>query len=195
MISYNPVGQNSVVQIDPSVTDTQDSLVSDFKLEFPNLNQISGGEEITMAFKYWKQSPFKGVNQQALASNVISLSFFKDGQELEVKDLEEPVKIQYNVDLRKRATPSLVPICQFWDFDLEDWSTLGCYLTNSELNSNILTVYCECNHLTDFALGEVIEEEFNLSKAQSKSYQLGITFSPLCPLSSHGFDDRWKHLG
>jgi hypothetical protein len=40
-------------------------------------------------------------------------------------------------------------ICIYWDFELNEWSRIGCNLLSTEFNSE-MTV-CECNHLTNFA--------------------------------------------
>jgi len=49
-------------------------------------------------------------------------------------------------------------ICGFWNKSQGNWSDSGCSLRSSEsiLNDSIVRTSCECNHLTDFGLGDEI---------------------------------------
>jgi hypothetical protein len=84
----------------------------------------------------------------SLGSDVSSLSIrsSSSGSKLPVKGLPESEPIE--VDLSYDAVPGTQPMCVFYDYSSNSWSSEGCVLRQSTAGS----AKCACTHLTDFAV-------------------------------------------
>ena len=89
-------------------------------------------------------------------SKVISASLGK-GRHI---SLSEPVKITLK-HLRRENVSS--PVCVFWDYASQTWSSTGCSLVGTNLTHS----QCQCSHLTSFAL--IMEEGSSLTSTTSTS--------------------------
>ncbi|XP_072026183.1 uncharacterized protein [Amphiura filiformis] len=84
-----------------------------------------------------------------------------------ITNLQEPVEIAFKI--LRNSSDALNRSCVFWDFTadggLGDWSSEGCYLSNTtgETGEN---VECKCNHLTNFAVLMDIHGQSTLTKTQ-----------------------------
>lgn len=74
---------------------------------------------------------------------------------MKVENLKSPIKfelklgkkVEKNIDPRKAS-------CAFWDRKLGTWSDKNCRQISSKYDDKLqqFTIFCECNHLTDFGV-------------------------------------------
>eukprot|EP00466_Bigelowiella_natans_P018983 jgi/Bigna1/79709/fgenesh1_pg.64_\ len=130
----------------PDLTTTTSSSSSSSSTEDTIIN--------TLEFKPGYAAPYPG--NTANISGVLSLDIKKNGRILNVKDVAYfpmyfPQKL---TDLS--VDPNAVPICQFWNTTLGNWSSSG---LRPATDSSLGNVGCETTHLTSFSFR--IGFEFN----------------------------------
>ena len=119
---------------------------------------------------------------QVRAGPAVSFLLTQEGEELEVKGLEQPfqltVPLQDNGELRRSCVgqpdeSSLLERllsdgtscessleCRYWDEDRGEWSTEGCYTRVYNGTDGGSFVGCECTHLSDFVAVKVPTRAF-----------------------------------
>ncbi|GIY95463.1 adhesion G protein-coupled receptor L3 [Caerostris extrusa] len=108
----------------------------------------------------------KGNSSWRINSKVIAASVGKPG----MTKLSQPVVITFRHLEEENMTN---PICVFWDFDIREWSNVGCWVQSS----NTTHTSCACNHLTNFA---VMMEVTNVKEVQVPQVALHVTITVGC---------------
>ncbi|XP_035205749.1 adhesion G protein-coupled receptor L1-like, partial [Stegodyphus dumicola] len=83
----------------------------------------------------------KGNSSWRINSKVIAAVIGKE----EMIRLSQPVIITFRHLEEENMTN---PLCVFWDFDIREWSSVGCWVQTT----NATHTSCACNHLTNFAV-------------------------------------------
>ncbi|KFM72959.1 Latrophilin-3, partial [Stegodyphus mimosarum] len=83
----------------------------------------------------------KGNSSWRINSKVIAAAIGKE----EMMRLSQPVIITFRHLEEENMTN---PLCVFWDFDIREWSSVGCWVQTT----NATHTSCACNHLTNFAV-------------------------------------------
>jgi len=122
-----------------------------------------GYEEVTISMIVWQSNPYSAFSLRDINSQVTSITVFDPftQQEKSIKNLQSPVKIHliHYDPTGKKFNPYFD--CQYWDKGKTSWSIDGCKISSSiRLNGTHFEIICECNHLTDFALGRQFAKMF-----------------------------------
>lgn len=143
----NVTKEKMVLQIEKSSPKKIDFKQGISELEFPKEN-LKPGKEIVIITAYFETIgsilPSSKNNKSFVASPVMSLTI--DG--FENQKLKEPLELTLlnrNVNKTERKTD-----CVFWNFTEGKWSSNGC--TYKQSKSNTTVSFCECTHLTNFAI-------------------------------------------
>jgi hypothetical protein len=99
----------------------------------------------------WKENPFRAISSREIASAVISvmLSDLRSGNETRVSGLVEAINI--TLPMRDFNFSSFMPMCVYWDKQVNDWRGDGCTVKKISM----YTIICGCTHLTDFSIVSV----------------------------------------
>lgn len=105
-----------------------------------NDEQTSLNEERSYVEKKYQKQPGQSV-RRILNSKVISASLGK-GKHVQLVD---PVRLYFEHLSRENVSNAR---CVYWDYTTNSWSEEGCFTRHTN-NSH---TFCECNHLTNFAV-------------------------------------------
>lgn len=105
----------------------------------------------TISVIQWVQNPYQRLSQKRIFSKVVSitLSDMINDNEIDISNLNELINITLPlIDFNFNTSR---PQCVYWDVTANEWLSKGCYL-NSYTTKNVT---CGCNHLTDFSVTDV----------------------------------------
>ncbi|XP_065197361.1 latrophilin-like protein LAT-2 [Sycon ciliatum] len=98
-------------------------------------------------------------------SGVISVNI---GNIVSGDDLQQPANFTFKL-VEEEARVVVNTTCVFWDFQSGSWSTEGCRLLTPDENNQDKRAYCQCTHLSNFAVlvsRNVVNQQGPESKAQ-----------------------------
>lgn len=135
-----------------SSSSTYTNLQAPFSINFPGAQANTNAPSVTVAMQFYSNNIYAtAAPQTETLSNVISLSVMDNTKnQVNCATLNPPLTMNFEVTGNKGT-----PTCAWWNKQTSAWDTAGCTTVNVESGTQT-TVNCECTHLTEFVITDVI---------------------------------------